>query len=194
MTDRSPVAAVILAAGLGRRFGGPKAHAVLRGRTLLDRAVGVAATSGLAPVVVVAPPGTAPPAGATTVTNPLPERGLSSSLQLGIVAVPPGHAAVVLLVDQPTMARSTVATILARRGRRPLVAAWADGRSGPPVLIEPDAFPLVMALSGDIGLREVLASRPELVEAVSVSSHPPTIETRDDLARLEAEAGDRLAP
>jgi CTP:molybdopterin cytidylyltransferase MocA len=194
MTDRLPVAGVILAAGRGRRFGGPKAQALLRGRTLLDRVVSVAATSGLEPVIVVVPPGTVPPAGATAVANPLPERGLSSSLQLGIVAVPPGHAALVLLVDQPTVEQSTVATVLARRGHRPLVAAWADGRAGPPVLIEPDAFPLVMALSGDIGLREVLASRPELVEAASVPSHPPTVETPDDLARLEAEAGDRLAP
>jgi hypothetical protein len=45
-----------------------------------------------------------------------------------------------------------------------------------------------MALSGDIGLREVLAGRPELVEAVAVQAHPPSVESADDLARLEAEA------
>jgi CTP:molybdopterin cytidylyltransferase MocA len=81
-----------------------------------------------------------------------------------------------------------IEAVLAGRGHRSLVAASADGRAGPPVLIEPEAFPLVMALSGDIGLREVLSGRPELVEAVAVEAHPPSVETADDLARLEAEA------
>jgi CTP:molybdopterin cytidylyltransferase MocA len=192
MTERSPVAAVILAAGLGRRFGGPKAMAVLGGRTLLDRVVAVATGSGLSPVIAVVPPGTTPLPGGLALVNPLPERGLSSSLQLGIVAVPAGHAALVLLVDQPTMELSTIAAVLASRGRRSLVAAWADGRAGPPVLIEPEEFGLVMGLSGDIGLRDVLAGKPEMVEAASVRSHAPSVETPDDLARLEAEAGDRL--
>jgi hypothetical protein len=49
-----------------------------------------------------------------------------------------------------------------------------------------------MELGGDSGLREVLATRPDLVEAISVWAHPPTVETPDDLARLEAETGDRL--
>lgn len=190
------MAAVILAAGLGRRFGGPKALATLDGRTLLDLVVTAAAGSGLDPVIAVVPPGTpAPtPAGARFVANPYPERGLSSSLQLGIVAVPEGHAALVLLVDQPTVVPATIAAVLAKRGRRPLVAAWADRRAGPPVLIERDAFPLVMELSGDIGLREVLATRPELVEPASVPAHAPAVETPADLARLEAGAGDRLDP
>jgi nicotine blue oxidoreductase len=192
MTDRSPVAAVILAAGRGRRFGGPKAVATLGGRTLLQLVVARAAEEGLDPVIAVVPMGTAAPDGAHAVVNPQPERGLSSSLQLGIVAVPPGHAALVLLVDQPTVEAATIARILAGRAGKPLVAAWAENRAGPPVLIEPEAFPLVMELGGDSGLREVLATRPDLVEAISVWAHPPTVETPDDLARLEAETGDRL--
>lgn len=188
MRNRSPVAAVILAAGRGRRFGGPKAHAVLDGTSLLDRVAALAAGSGLAPVIAVVPPGTPAPSGSTAIANPYPERGLSASLQLGIVVVPAGHAALVLLVDQPTLAPASVASVLAGRGHRPLVAAWAGGRPGPPVLIEPDAFSLVMALSGDIGLRDILAGQPALVEAVAVDAHPPSVETPDDLARLEAEA------
>jgi CTP:molybdopterin cytidylyltransferase MocA len=188
MSDRSPVAAVVLAAGLGRRFGGPKAQATWAGTRLVDRVASIAGAAGLDPVIAVVPPATAPPPGAVAVVNPYPERGLSSSLQLGIVAVPPGHAALVLLVDQPGMPVEVIEAVLAGRGRRSLVAAWSGERAGPPVLIEREAFPLVMALSGDIGLREVLAERPELVEAVAVEAHPPSVETADDLARLEAEA------
>jgi CTP:molybdopterin cytidylyltransferase MocA len=182
------VAAVVLAAGLGRRFGGPKAHATLAGESLLDRAVSLAVRCGLDPVIAVVPPDVGAPAGAVAVANPYPERGLSSSLQLGIVAVPAGRAALVLLVDQPTLDPATVAAVLAARGPRPFVAATAGGRLGPPVLVEPAAFPMVMALSGDIGLRDVFTARPEEVTAVPVRVHPPDVDTADDLAQLEAEA------
>jgi nicotine blue oxidoreductase len=188
MEDRSPVAAVILAAGRGTRFGGPKAVATLNGTSLVERVAALARDAGLQQVVCVVPPDTPVPPFAISVVNPRPERGLSSSLQLGIVAVPADHAALVLLVDQPTLPLGSIAAVVAARGARPLVAASADGRLGPPVLVEPTAFPVVMALSGDIGLREVLTERPELVEAAAVEAHPPSVETPDDLARLEAEA------
>jgi CTP:molybdopterin cytidylyltransferase MocA len=120
------------------------------------------------------------------VVNPHPEHGLSSSLQIGVGAVPPTHAALILLVDQPSLAPASLAAVLGARGARPILAAEAGGRLGPPVLIEPEAFPLVAQLSGDIGLREVLRRNPELVWAVAVLAHAPDIDTLDDLARLEA--------
>jgi CTP:molybdopterin cytidylyltransferase MocA len=54
------------------------------------------------------------------------------------------------------------------------------------VLLEPEAFPLVATLAGDLGLRAVFRRNPELVHAVSVPKHAPDIDTTDDLARLEA--------
>jgi molybdenum cofactor cytidylyltransferase len=125
------------------------------------------------------------PEGVVAVANRKPERGLSSSLQLGIGAVPPGRAALVLLVDQPTLAPESIAAVLAARGTRPILAAQSGGRLAPPVLLEPEAFPVVATLAGDIGLREVFHRNPELVDAVLVPAHPPDIDTADDLARLE---------
>jgi len=120
------------------------------------------------------------------VVNPKPELGLSSSLQLGIGAVPPGMAALVLLVDQPTLGAESIAAVLTARGTRPILAAESSGRLAPPVLLEPDAFPVVATLAGDIGLREVFRRNPDLVHAVSVPAHAPDIDTAADLARLEA--------
>jgi len=186
MESQSEVAAVILAAGLGRRFGGPKAGARLRGQTLLAHVVALARSAGLQSVFAVVPNAIGVPVGVVAVVNPRPERGLSSSLQLGIGAVPPGMAALVLLVDQPTLAAESIAAVLTARGTRPILAAESGGRLAPPVLLEPEAFPLVTTLAGDIGLRETFQRHPELVHAVSVPVHAPDIDTADDLARLEA--------
>jgi CTP:molybdopterin cytidylyltransferase MocA len=187
MAGGSDVAAVILAAGLGRRFGGPKADARLHGRTLLAHVADIARKAGLDPVVAVISGSTEVPAGLLAVANPNPERGLSSSLQLGIGAAPAGHAALVLLVDQPTLAPQSIEAVLGARGGRPILAADAGGRLGPPVLIEPEAFSVVATLSGDIGLRAVFRQNPDLVQAVPVAAHAPDVDTTDELARLESE-------
>jgi len=185
MESRSEVAAVILAAGLGRRFGGSKAGARLRDRTLLGHVVALARAAGLEPVIAVVSGAPDAPDSVVAVVNPKPERGLSSSLQLGIGAVPPGRAALVLLVDQPTLAPESIAAVLAARGTRPILAAQSGGRLAPPVLLEPEAFPVVATLAGDIGLREVFHRNPDLVHAVPVPTHAPDIDTAEDLARLE---------
>lgn len=180
---------MILAAGLGRRFGSPKVVARLGSETLLTRVARLAHDAGLKPVLAVVPKGAETPPRVDPVVNADPARGLSSSLRLGIDAVPPGTAALILLVDQPTMPLETVIAVMAARGRRPVVAATAEGRYGTPVLIEPELFPAVMALSGDIGLRDVLTARPDLVAAVPVGAHPPDVDTEADLEELEARLG-----
>ena len=50
----SNVIGVVLAAGAGRRFGGPKALAILAGRRLVDRATETLTAGGCGAVVVVA--------------------------------------------------------------------------------------------------------------------------------------------
>lgn len=183
------MAAVILAAGLGRRFGGPKVGARLHGRTLVAHVVDVARLAALDPLIVVVSGTPQLPEGVIAVSNPHPERGLSSSLRLGIGAVPPGRASLVLLVDQPTLAAESIEAVLGARGARPILAAEADGRLAPPVLIEPEAFAVVATLTGDIGLREVFRRNPELVQAVAVPAHAPDVDTAADLQRLEARLG-----
>jgi molybdenum cofactor cytidylyltransferase len=189
MAGGSDVAAVILAAGLGRRFGGPKAGARLHGRTLLAHVADIARRAGLDPVIAVISAPVEVPADVVAVANPHPERGLSSSLQLGISVVPPGNAALVLLVDQPTLAPESIGAVLGARGARPILAAEAGGRLAPPALIEPEAFTVVATLTGDIGLREVFRQNPGLVHAVPVAAHAVDVDTPDELARLESKGG-----
>ncbi len=184
MGDGLDVSAVVLAAGLGTRFGEPKVNAVLRGRPFLDHVVERLREAGVTSIIAVVPPGSAVPSGVRAVENPEPELGQSLSLRLGVAAIPAGHAALFLLVDEPTIPVKTLRSVLGARGARPIVAAEAGERFGPPVLVEPGAFAVVAAAIGDIGLRAVLREHPDLVTAVTVAGHPPDVDTPDDLAAL----------
>jgi CTP:molybdopterin cytidylyltransferase MocA len=188
------VAAVVLAAGAGRRFGGPKGEALLGASRFVDLVVHSALGAGLDPIVVVVQPGVAGFAESIRVVeNGESGVGLSRSLQLGLQAVPERcAAAVILLGDQPTLPVASVRAVLEFPGSRPLRAASASGRLGPPVYIARSHFAVAETVSGDRGLRRILAAQPDLVDRVPVGAHPPDIDTAADLEdvlrRLESDA------
>ena len=179
-------AALILAAGASTRFGSPKQLARIGDRTMLGSVINVARSAGLAPILAVVPPGVAVPPDVVPVVNAQPAAGLSHSLRMGLAAIPAElHAAVILLGDQPTLEVETLLAVLhAARGDRPMVAARADGRVGPPVLIMRDAFGLAQEASDDEGLRSILQDRGELVTPVEVGMHAPDVDTPADLEWL----------
>lgn len=180
------IAAVVLAAGASTRFGSPKQHAPFGGRTMLGTVLRTAREAGLRPIIAVVPADTALPAGVVPVENGAPEAGMSRSLRLGIGAVPPEcDGALVLLGDQPTVRIEAIRAVLdAASGGGSLVAARAEGRLAPPVLLMRGAFGLVETAVGDAGLRDLLSTRPELVTAVEVGEHAPDVDTPSDLARI----------
>ena len=184
------VGAVILAAGMSRRYGSPKQLAMKGGATIVERVIEAASEAGLWPIVVVVPVWLARRAQLTStevrwVRNAFPERGMSLSLRLGLAALPVSvSAALVLLGDQPGVPASTLAAILGARGDRPLIAASAGGLQAPPVLVERSQFGLIESLRGDIGLRQVLQDNADLVRAVEVGTHPPDLDTPADLGRI----------
>jgi CTP:molybdopterin cytidylyltransferase MocA len=192
-------AAVILAAGSASRFGSPKPFVRIAGRTMLEHVAGTAAAAGLQPVIAVVPAGTAVPSSVIPEINPHPEAGLSRSLQLGLGAVPVEEAdgAVILLADQPTLTADTILAVATETTDRPIVAARADGRIGPPVLVRRSAFGLVENVSGDVGLRDVIGANPGLVATVEVGEHAPDIDTPDALDALAPACrgcGERFVP
>lgn len=152
---------------------------------MLEAVVAIAREAGLHPILAVVPSALAAPRDVVPVRNDEPERGMSRSLQLGIAAVPAEvEAAVVLLGDQPTLPVASVRAILAARGSHAIVAAASDGLILPPVLLERSAFGIVAGLAGDMGLREIIRSNPQLVREVIVEAIPTDIDTPADLDRL----------
>jgi len=193
MEGQQPVAAVVLAAGESRRFGGAKQLAELDGRTVLEHVLALADAAGLAPIVAVVPVWLTRPQALDDerlhwVRNPHPERGMSHSLRLGFAALGPDTtAAVILLGDQPTVPPAVIAALLAARGEKPIVTTISDGRLSPPVLIEASHFDVVRQPSGDIGLREVLNDHPEWVAAVELAAPIADVDTVDDLRALRSD-------
>jgi molybdenum cofactor cytidylyltransferase len=101
------------------------------------------------------------------VQNPDPARGLASSLQSGLRSLDQSlHAALVLLGDMPGVTTALIDELVAR-GRETrasaVVSVWR-GRRSPPVVLHQSIWAAALALDGDIGMREVLAGRDDVVE------------------------------
>jgi CTP:molybdopterin cytidylyltransferase MocA len=197
MSGQQRVAAVVLAAGASSRFGSTKQLAPFAGGTMLGAVIDTARRAGLDPVVAVAPTSLPLPDGVVRVSNDDPSAGLSRSLQLGLLAVPAGTPAVILLGDQPTVTAAHLVRLLGARGSRAIVATAAGGILAPPVLLEPAAFALAERVEGDRGLRDILRSGHQDVTEVEVIRHPPDVDEPSDLEALGEECpgcGARYAP
>lgn len=136
-----PVACVILAAGAGTRFGGPKAQAPLRpGVRFIDEIARLAADAELSPVVAVVPPALEGDEvlrqRLTMVVNADARGEQVRSLRLGIARLANTGVAGALVwpVDHPYVSLVSVLAILdaARRAGTAIVVPTFDRRRGHP--------------------------------------------------------------
>jgi CTP:molybdopterin cytidylyltransferase MocA len=178
-------AGLVLAAGEGRRFGGPKAPHVMDGERLVDRAVRVLRDGGCDPVVVVLGAWVGGVPDADVVVNDGWREGMGSSLRIGLDHLAQHtdgdvESALVTLVDLVGLTSDAAARLVACDA--PLAAASYEGRRGHPVRFARTLWPDVVAgARGDAGARGYLAEHPpRLVEVGDVA-------TGDDLD--EAPAG-----
>ncbi|KDN21232.1 nucleotidyltransferase family protein [Amycolatopsis rifamycinica] len=167
-----PVAGLLLAAGAGRRFGGPKALAEVDGEPLVLRALRTLTAAGCAPVRVVVG------AAGEQVRALLPEpgqavtaqdwaTGMGASLRAGLAALERADgpvAALVHLVDLPWVGADIVGRVAGRASADVVARAAYDGVPGHPVLLGRRWWRDIAATShGDRGARDWLATREDLV-------------------------------
>ncbi len=165
-----PIAAIVLAAGAGRRMGGrPKALLPIDGEPFLARVTRGCREGGCEPIYVVVPP--APPEllalarslGSHAVVNPEPEHGMFSSVQRGISALletgDPPAGCILFPVDHPRVQSSTLRSLMealpeagAMRWVRPVFAR----RGGHPVLIPREALRQLLDRDPGEPLRDAL--------------------------------------
>ena len=161
-------AAVVLAAGGGRRYGMPKALVEYEGSLLVERAVRTAAAVCDPVLVVLGAQAVdvwrqADLDGATVLANKEWETGMASSLRTGLEGLRgwPGRidAALILLVDMPGMTAEALTRMTADAAPATLAVATYGGVRGHPVLIGREHWAGVVATAtGDEGARRYLAA------------------------------------
>ncbi|MFE0025330.1 NTP transferase domain-containing protein [Amycolatopsis sp. NPDC059021] len=188
----SSVAGLLLAAGAGRRFGGPKALAEFDGEPFVLRALRTLETAGCGPIRVVLG------AAAEQVRDLLPdpavavladgwEQGMGESLRAGLEVLSDlpenTDAALVHLVDLPWVGAEAVSRVAAKSGSGVVARAAYDGVPGHPVLLGRRWWAeIAESARGDRGARDWLAGRTDLrlVECGDLGSGRD-VDRRDDL-------------
>lgn len=201
MSQRTPIACIVLAAGRSTRMGANKLLADLGGRPLLRHAVEAALASRARPVLVVtghqADEVRTALAGLDVafVANPDFALGLASSLKAGLRAVPTECAgALVLLGDMPRITAAHLDALMAvfASGAAPgIVVPVHQGQRGNPVLWPADLFGEMLALDGDAGARGLMGTHASRVREIDLGTDAVLmdVDTPEALARL-ARAGE----
>jgi len=168
------VSGLVLAAGAGRRFGGPKALARTRAGTpwiaLAARALREGGCRDITVVLGAEADAAAAlvPADVSIVRAGSWASGVAASLRAGLAAVAsgPSISVVVLPVDTPDVPPTAVARVVRRAGADALAQATYDGAPGHPVLLGRNHWgPVAASIRGDIGARPYLiAQDAQLIE------------------------------
>jgi CTP:molybdopterin cytidylyltransferase MocA len=187
--------AVILAAGSGTRLGGV-AKALLRSgdETYLARIARIARLAGTTRlVVVIGRPHdqqvgeVARAMGLEVVVNPLPERGMASSIALGFAAMSHHEldAAWLWPVDHPNVELRTLEALIAGLGTHEVAQPRFDGRGGHPPLVARALWPRLAACADvEGGARTVMATAAIARVPVDDGAVVRDIDTPADLAEL----------
>jgi CTP:molybdopterin cytidylyltransferase MocA len=188
---------LVLAAGAGRRMGGPKALVRLTdgGPTLVETAVARVLESGCDRVVVVVGAAGEQAAalvaetGAEVVAAEDWDEGMGASLRAGLahLEVADDDLALVTLVDLPDVTARVMSRVLGDAvgdGRAALARAAYDGVPGHPVVIGRDHWSAVRTTArGDRGARDHLRATPHrLVECGDLATGRD-LDTAEDLRR-----------
>lgn len=184
------VAGLVLAAGAGRRFGGPKAVARLDDERLVDIAVRTVRAGGCDPVIVVQGAVVLTDVDAEVVDNPDWPSGMGSSLQTGLATLverPEVGATVLLLVDTPWVGAQAVGRVIdAYRAGAAAAQAAYDGVPGHPVLLSRGAWAdAARSAQGDQGARAWLRDNRAAVTLVDCegTGDPRDVDRPEDLIR-----------
>ncbi len=187
------LAALVLAAGAGSRFGGDKLSAQFRGEPLIAHAIRAARAAPVNRVIVVCPPALAigdwpgaPEVEALRMASP----ELSASLKAGIAAVAACGGTFVFLGDMPLIPAGLASELAARLEGNFAAVPRYRGKYAHPVLLSARAFAAIADLTGDEGAGRLLKSREDLAfvdcadEGVILD-----IDRAEDIARLEDRRG-----
>ena len=191
--------AVVIAAGGSTRMGRPKALLRVPGgagqveRSFVARIVETARAGGVVECVVVLGPPHGElverelPGGVARAWNAAPERGMLSSIQVGVGALAsPVDGTLVWPVDLPLVRGETVRRIVQLGARDAIVVPVTQGRGGHPVWIGREFFDELGLIAAGLGLRELMRAHAERVRRIEVDDAGvrQDVDTPEDYARI----------
>jgi molybdenum cofactor cytidylyltransferase len=170
------IAGLVLAAGLGRRMGSVKPLIDIDGAPSLGRVLATLDASGIRLVAVVLGKDAerirreVDLGGRLVVLNPSPERGMASSLALGLSALPADAEGVAILhADMPYLQPTTVRAVLRLAAEAEIAAPCWQGVRGFPVFFRRSQWDgLRASLHGDTGGKDFIRRHADRLRTVEV--------------------------
>jgi molybdenum cofactor cytidylyltransferase len=189
------IAALLLAAGAARRFGGAKLLQDLYGKPVVRWSAEALHQPLVGEIVVVVPPEHSAIRAALAgldvrfAVNPDPGQGLGSSIASGMTLIGAAADAVIIaLADAPRPSATALGRVVSRYrrgGARIVVPRLRGGVRAHPVPFYRSIFGELAALANDEGARAVTDRDPGRLVFVEVDEVAPSdIDTPEDLARL----------
>lgn len=168
--------AVLLASGAGRRFGGNKLLAEVKGVPLIRRAMNAVPAGRFDRAAVCSPHpqvlALAEMAGYLPLHNPYAEEGISASIRLGLSAMEGMDGVLFAVCDQPFLTTKSINRLINSFLDCPdrICALSWQGRRGNPVIFPAEFFPALSALAGDTGGGAVIRANPHRLLLVETGS------------------------
>lgn len=171
---RDSLAVILLAAGNSVRFGGNKLLYPVDGepmyRRMLEKCQKLEADRKILVTQYEEVAREAEEQGFTVVRNPEPERGISSSIHLGIQAAGEAEAYLFGVCDQPYLRLATLSRLVEHYqwSGKGIAALRCGDRTGNPNIFSRKYREELLALTGDVGGKAVLRRFPEDVSFLEV--------------------------
>jgi len=169
------LSAVLLAAGLSRRYGANKLLAEVDGLPLYRRAFAALPPALFSSAVVTSQYGQilvdAAREGYLPIQNCHPWEGVAAGIRLGLQAAWHSDGALFAVCDQPNLTTDSIIKLLNAFQESPdrIHALAFQGKKGNPVVFPKALYPELMALSGDTGGSAVIRAHRDLLTLTEVS-------------------------
>lgn len=136
MDETKKIAAIILAAGEGKRIGTPKWKLMVGDKTFLELIVAKLNIAGIEDIVCVCRASSVPQLkGIKYTINEKPEYGMISSIFYGVKSFPNFESYLIVPVDFSLFSTKTVLSLIELYDGKSVVKPLFNGRGGHPILI-----------------------------------------------------------